>query len=65
MRRSFHRECRVNEVEQKVVTTNATATLSDPNGKNPVAVAANSATNKIYVANWGSNNVTVIDGAHD
>ena len=28
-----------------------------------VAVAVNSATNKIYVANSGSNNVTVIDGA--
>jgi YVTN family beta-propeller protein len=45
--------------------TNATATLTDPNAKGPVAVAANSVTNKIYVANSGSNNVTVIDGAHD
>jgi len=45
--------------------TNATATLTDPNAKNPVAVAVNSVTNRIYVANSGSNNVTVIDGAHD
>jgi DNA-binding beta-propeller fold protein YncE len=45
--------------------TNAAQTLSDPNAKNPSAVAVNSATNKIYVANWSSNNVTVIDGAHE
>lgn len=45
--------------------TKVTTTLSDPNAKNPVAVAANPVTNKIYVANRGSNNVTVIDGAHD
>jgi len=45
--------------------TNATTTLTDPNAKNPVAVAANPTTNKIYVANSGSNNVTVIDGAHN
>jgi len=45
--------------------TNATTTLSDPNAVIPVAVAANSVTNKIYVANSGSNNVTVINGAHD
>jgi len=30
-----------------------------------VAVAVNAVTNKIYVANSGSNNVTVIDGTHD
>jgi len=45
--------------------TNATTTLTDPSVKNPVAVAVNSVTNRIYVANSGSNNVTVIDGAHD
>ena len=45
--------------------TSATTTLSDSNAKNPSAVAVNSATNKIYVANSGSNNVTVIDGAHE
>ena len=45
--------------------TNATNTLADPKAQNPVAVAVNSDTNKIYVANSGSNNVTVIDGAHD
>jgi len=37
----------------------------DPNAKNPFAVAVNSVTNKIYVANSGTNNVTVINGAHD
>jgi DNA-binding beta-propeller fold protein YncE len=31
---------------------------------NPVAVAVHSVTHKVYVANFGSNNVTVIDGAH-
>jgi len=45
--------------------TNVAQTLTDPNAKNPVAVAVNPTTNKIYVANSGSNNVTVIDGAHD
>lgn len=40
-------------------------TLTDSNAKNPVAVAVNSTTNKIYVANSGSNNVTVINGARD
>ncbi len=45
--------------------TNAMQTLTDSNAKNPVAVAVNPTTNKIYVANSGSNNVTVIDGAHD
>src|SRR5580693_657449 len=32
-------------------------------GSYPVALAVNAATNKIYVANQNSNNVTVIDGA--
>lgn len=41
------------------------STLTDPQAKNPVAVGVNSVTNKIYVANSGSNNVTVIDGAHE
>jgi len=45
--------------------TNATTTLRDSEGVSPSAVAVNSVTNKIYVANSGSNNVTVIDGAHD
>jgi len=38
-----------------------TATVSA--GTNPDAVAVNPVTNKIYVANSGSSNVTVIDGA--
>jgi YVTN family beta-propeller protein len=32
-------------------------------GTTPVAAAANIATNKIYTANYGSNSVTVVDGA--
>ncbi len=34
-----------------------------PAGNLPIAVAVNPVTNKIYVANQNSNNVTVIDGA--
>jgi YVTN family beta-propeller protein len=45
--------------------TNSQATLSDPNANLPLALAVDSATDKIYVANSGSNNVTVIDGATD
>lgn len=45
--------------------TNSAVTLTDPKAMNLTAVAVNSAANKIYAANWGSNNVTVIDGAHD
>ena len=40
-----------------------TRTATVPVGTTPVAVAVNSATNKIYVANRGNNSVTVIDGA--
>lgn len=36
-----------------------------PAGTSPFAVAVNPATNRIYVANINSNNVTVIDGATD
>lgn len=32
-------------------------------GSEPIAVAVNPANNKVYVANWSSGNVTVIDGA--
>ncbi len=34
-----------------------------PVGDGPIAVAVNEATNRIYVANYGSNSVSVIDGA--
>ena len=34
-------------------------------GTRPFGVAVNPLTNKIYVANGGSNNVTVIDGANN
>jgi YVTN family beta-propeller protein len=43
--------------------TPAPATASVATGTDPNAVAVNPVTNKIYVANQGSNNVTVIDGA--
>jgi YVTN family beta-propeller protein len=46
--------------------TNSVATVTDPNGKFPHAVALNSITNKIYVANNNvPGNVTVIDGANN
>src|SRR5713226_2011332 len=41
-----------------------TAVATIPAGANPLAAAVNPVTNKIYVANQGSNNVTVIDGAN-
>ncbi len=45
--------------EAAVVTT-----LSlEPDGSQPVALAVNSSTSRIYVANAGSDNVSVIDGA--
>src|ERR1700746_3870449 len=39
------------------------AVTTVPVGTTPYAVAVNPVTNRIYVANQGSNNVTVIDGA--
>ena len=42
--------------------TNGTTTVSRRDSI-PCAVAVNPVTNKIYVANYSSNNVTVIDGA--
>ena len=43
--------------------TGATSTFMDPGAMGPIAVAVNPVTNRIYVANNGSNDVTVIDGA--
>src|SRR2546430_275268 len=40
-----------------------TATATVAAGANPYAVAVNPVTNKIYVANFNGNDVTVIDGA--
>ncbi|MBP7686434.1 MAG: hypothetical protein KA765_00925 [Thermoflexales bacterium] len=34
-----------------------------PTGTNPIAIAVNPVTNKVYVVNQGSSTVTVIDGA--
>ena len=45
--------------------TNTPTTITDPNAINPWAVAVNPVTNKIFVANYNSNNVTVINGATD
>jgi YVTN family beta-propeller protein len=43
--------------------TNSATTVTDPSAIQPQAVAVNPVTNKIYVGNSVSNNVTVIDGA--
>jgi len=43
---------------------NATTTLTDAKAQEPVAVTIHSAT-RVYIAKAGSNNVTVIDGAHE
>jgi DNA-binding beta-propeller fold protein YncE len=43
------------------VTTGPTADTV-PVGSDPTAIAVNSLTNTIYVANYGSNNITVING---
>jgi YVTN family beta-propeller protein len=43
--------------------TNQTTTVSDPHASAPNGIAVNLVSNKIYVANYSSNNVTVIDGA--
>ena len=45
-------------VAQQVLTT-----VTDPNGRAPRDVAVNPVTNRIYVINQASDNVTVIDGA--
>lgn len=39
-------------------TTNSSTSVTV--GNDPIAIAINPATNKVYVLNWGSNNVTVI-----
>jgi YVTN family beta-propeller protein len=46
-------------------STKATTTLKDSNMPYPFGITVNPATNKIYVVSILSNNVTVIDGAHD
>jgi YVTN family beta-propeller protein len=43
--------------------TNSAMTVIDPSANTPNAVAINAMTNKIYVTNLGSNNVTLIDGS--
>ncbi|MDP9161493.1 MAG: hypothetical protein M3O09_14835 [Acidobacteriota bacterium] len=43
-------------------TTHAVSTIIDPSAGNPEGVAVNEVTNKIYVANTGSGNVTAIAG---
>jgi len=45
-----------------VNSDNQTATAAITVGASPVGAAVNPLTNKIYIANSGSNNVTVIDG---
>ena len=50
-------------VAQSTSAQTVTATITAD--ENPRAVAINPVTNKIYVANTSSNNVTVIDGANN
>ena len=45
--------------------TRAATNITDPNASAPRDVAINPVTNKIYVANSWSNNLTVIDGSTD
>jgi DNA-binding beta-propeller fold protein YncE len=45
--------------------TNSTTTVTDPNARGPVALSVDSFTNRIYIANSGSANVTVISGEKD
>ena len=45
-----------------VDTDRQTVTATIPVGQAPIGAAVNPLTNKIYIANSGSNNVTVIDG---
>jgi YVTN family beta-propeller protein len=42
--------------------TNSVATIIDPNARNPTGLTLDPSTDKTYVANVGSGNVTVIDG---
>lgn len=46
-----------------LLSQSASATQTVAVGSHPTAVAINSATNKIYVANYSGSSVTVIDGA--
>jgi DNA-binding beta-propeller fold protein YncE len=43
--------------------TNSEILIRDPNAIGPHAIAVNPVTNKIYVANFWTDNITVIDGA--
>ncbi|HLJ85227.1 MAG TPA: YncE family protein [Candidatus Angelobacter sp.] len=45
-----------------VINEDTNQTVEIPVGSNPVAIAANIKTKRVYVANSDSNNVTVIDG---
>jgi YVTN family beta-propeller protein len=44
-------------------TNQIVATISDPNANDPYAIAINPVTDKIYVPNYNSQNVSVFDGA--
>jgi DNA-binding beta-propeller fold protein YncE len=43
--------------------TNSETLIRDPNAIGPHAIAVNPVTNKVYVANFWTDNITVIDGA--
>lgn len=41
--------------------TNSVSIVADPNAASPLNIAVNPVTNKFYVSNWSSNNISVID----
>jgi YVTN family beta-propeller protein len=63
---STHKAYAVDEREGTVVVmNNAGTTRTVKVGNNPIALAIDRKTNKIYVANTGSGSISVIDGASD
>jgi len=62
-RRRWRRAAFVGAILLVVLAAAAPAMADIPVGTSPQAVAVNTATHKVYVANYGSNTVTVIGGA--
>jgi YVTN family beta-propeller protein len=64
---STHKAYAVDEPNGSVMVMNRSAgtTQAVKVGANPIALAIDRAVNKIYVANTGSGNISVIDGASD
>src|SRR5260370_15953182 len=63
---STHKAYAVDERDGNVVVMNSAGTTRTVKvGANPIALAIDRKTNKIYVANTGSGSISVIDGASD